>query len=90
MAEESGNKWWAQVVAKAWADEDYKKRLLADPLALFKEEGYTPKEGEAFQVVEQKDPNTHILVLPATPEDIPEMDHLETRLASTNCCTCSG
>jgi len=33
------SKTWARVVAKAWADEEYKRRLLADPAAVAREEG---------------------------------------------------
>lgn len=79
---------WARVVAKAWADEDYKERLLTDPMSVFKEEGYTPVEGESFTVIEQKDPKNRLLVLPAPPEDLPDMEHIESRLADMQCCTC--
>ena len=31
---------WAVCVAKAWADEDYKQRLMSDTAAVLKEEGF--------------------------------------------------
>ena len=31
------DKQWSQIVAKAWADANFKQRLLADPAAVLKE-----------------------------------------------------
>jgi len=42
----------AQVVAKAWADPDYKRRLLEDASAAIAELGYTGRQGEDMVVLE--------------------------------------
>ena len=42
---------WAVCVAKAWADEDYKQRLLTDTAAVLKEEGVDTHEGMSVRVV---------------------------------------
>ena len=45
----------AKVVAKAWVDEDYKKRLLEDATSAIRELSYQGRQGENMVVVE----NTH-------------------------------
>ncbi len=48
----------AQVVARAWVDPEYKKRLLADGTAAIKELGYSGIQGEDLVVVENT-PHVH-------------------------------
>jgi hypothetical protein len=43
---------WQRAVAKAWADEDYKKRLLADPACVLQAAGLIFPEGVGVNVVE--------------------------------------
>ena len=57
---------WAQVVAKAWSDEAFKKRLLAQPAAVLKEAGADVPEGLQFKVVENTERLVH-LILPLKP-----------------------
>ncbi|SDL52860.1 NHLP leader peptide domain-containing protein [Maridesulfovibrio ferrireducens] len=59
-------KQWAKIVAKAWADEDYKQRLLNDPTAVMKEEGIEVPEGVKFKCVEATEKQAW-LVLPPRP-----------------------
>jgi nitrile hydratase len=47
----------AKVVAKAWADQDFRKRLLADPTQTLASLGYAGMQGEHMAVVE----NTSVL-----------------------------
>lgn len=42
----------AQVVAKAWADEDYLDRLRADATSAIAELGFTGRQGEHMKIVE--------------------------------------
>ena len=42
----------AHVVARAWTDPEYKERLLSDATAAIKELGYSGRQGEHMQVVE--------------------------------------
>ncbi len=68
MAEQNEQqKKWAKIVAKAWADEDYKQRLLADPASVMKEEGMDLPEGVEFKCVEATETQVY-LVLPPKPE----------------------
>lgn len=45
----------ARVVARAWADPEYKKRLLATPSAAIAEFGFTGRQGEDMVVLENTD-----------------------------------
>ena len=52
----------ARVVARAWVDPAYKRRLLADATAAIAELGYTGRQGEHMVVVENA-PRVHNLVV---------------------------
>jgi nitrile hydratase len=52
----------ARVVAHAWVDADYKKRLLANPTAAIAEMGYGAAEGRVMLVVENT-PKIHNVVV---------------------------
>jgi nitrile hydratase subunit alpha len=52
----------ARVVAKAWVDPDFKRRLLADATAVLAELGYVGRQGEDMVVLENT-PKVHNLVV---------------------------
>jgi nitrile hydratase len=52
----------AKVVARAWTDPDYKKRLLADGTGAVKELGFSGPQGEHIVVVENT-PEVHNVVV---------------------------
>ena len=52
----------AKVVAKAWSDPEYKKRLLADGTAAIKELGFSGLQGEDMMVVENTDKLHNVIV----------------------------
>ena len=64
--EQQGINQWGQIVAKAWQDDAFKKRLLADPAAVLKEQGLELPAGTQIRVVENTDQVIH-LTLPAKP-----------------------
>ena len=64
---------WATIVAKAWADEGYKKRLIEDPATVLSEEGMGVAKGVEIKVVEATERQAW-LVLPPKPEN----DKIET------------
>jgi hypothetical protein len=43
---------WGRIVSKAWADEQFKQRLLADPVAVLKENGVPVPAGVTVNVIE--------------------------------------
>ena len=72
MAEESWQeraKGYGQVVARAWRDGAFKRRLLGDPHAALGEHGIAVPEGHEVRVVEDTAQVTH-LVLPRRPDDL--------------------
>ena len=52
----------AKVVAKAWVDPEYKKRLLTDATAAIKELGFSGLQGENMVVVENTDQVHNVIV----------------------------
>jgi nitrile hydratase subunit alpha len=52
----------ARVVARAWVDDDYRSRLLADGTAAIAELGYGGMEGETMVVVENT-PDVHNVIV---------------------------
>ena len=63
---DSFGKQWSQIVAKAWADESFKRRLLAEPATVLKEQGIAVPSGVQVKVVEDTETVRH-LTLPVKP-----------------------
>jgi len=62
----NGGQEWAGIVAHAWADANFKKRLLGDPAAVPKEQGVTVPAGVRVKVLEDTADVVH-LTLPGKP-----------------------
>lgn len=77
---QENNKKWQKIVAKAWADEGYKKRLLDDPNTVLKEEGLEIPEGVNFRIIEDTE-KTRTLILP-WPKVEGDIEDMEERLAA--------
>jgi nitrile hydratase len=52
----------AKVIAKAWTDPDYRRRLLADGTSAIKELGFTGSQGEHIVVVENTETTHNVVV----------------------------
>ena len=77
----------AKVIAKAWSDESFKKRLLAEPNKVLAENGIEAPAGMEMKVVENTDKVSYF-VLPAMPADLNDM-MVEERIAADRygvCC----
>lgn len=72
---------WAKILAKSWADEDYKNRLLSDPASVMKEEGLNVPDDVEFKCVEATDKLVW-MVLPPKPSDAGSIEAGEERLAA--------
>jgi len=68
---------WGQVVARAWSDEAFKRRLLAEPGAVLREQGVDVPPGVEVRVVENTDAVVH-LTLPRPPAEELSDEQLET------------
>lgn len=67
---------WAKIVAQAWADADFKARLMANPRAVLQEAGVEVPAGMELRVVENA-ANTVHFVLPPPPAPSSPEDHEE-------------
>ena len=65
--QEAFQKAWAKLIAKAWSDPAFKKRLLKDPIAVFKEQGIEFPKGMECEVTEDTSKVVH-LHIPPKPE----------------------
>lgn len=79
----------AKIIAKTWADEDFKQRLIADPMTVLRGEDVCVPEGVTLKVVENTETLKHI-VLPAKPTDVTGSERLDERQQGTVfCIACS-
>ena len=63
---------YAKIIARAWADEEFKQRLLGDPSTVLKENGIDIPAGMTVRFVERQE--TEILVpLPPQPPESAEL-----------------
>jgi Nitrile hydratase, alpha chain len=84
MDTQGKQKKWARVIAQAWADEEFKAKLLADPAAVLAANGIEIPQGMTIQVVEQKK-NEILMPLPPEPSSsFTEVTELDGRLAATS------
>ena len=62
-------KQYQQLIAKCWADEDFKQRLLAEPAGTLAAEGMALPEGMTLRVVENT-AQSLTLVIPPRPTEL--------------------
>jgi hypothetical protein len=63
---------WGRIVERAWQDDAFKQRLLADPAAVLQEHGVCVPPGSKFQVIEDT-AQVHHLTLPRKPDAAGEL-----------------
>ena len=61
---------YAKIIAKAWGDPGYEKRLIADPGTVLKEEGWELDPSTTIQIKPGSENHTIILGLPKKPEGL--------------------
>ena len=66
-------KQYQQIIAKCWADEDFKSQLMADPAAVLKAEGMALPEGVNGNAVEDTAQSVQFLI-PAKPDSLSDED----------------
>jgi len=87
---------WGQIVGRAWADGDFKKRLFADTAGVLTEYDLAPPAGLRVEVIENSEwvpestPEVLYLVLPARPsdEDLSEDELCSTGAVAADRCGC--
>ncbi|HEY2574049.1 MAG TPA: NHLP leader peptide family RiPP precursor [Verrucomicrobiaceae bacterium] len=68
------SKRWSKVVAKAWADEGLKKRLLADSATVLKEYGLELPTGMSVHIVENTERDLYLVFPPRPSEELSEKE----------------
>jgi hypothetical protein len=65
---------WGQIVAQAWRDEAFRRRLLAEPAAVLKEHGLEMPAGVQVRIVEDTEHVIHLTLprRPASPGEVSE------------------
>ncbi len=58
-----------KLIAKAWADAEFKAKLTADPASVLRAEGFAIPEGMRVDVFENTDERIH-LVIPKKPDEL--------------------
>ena len=73
---------YSKVIAEAWADDTFKKRLLEDSATVLKESGIEIPEGMKVRVVEQKEDEI-LLRLPPKPKEMVGAEELLARMQAS-------
>jgi hypothetical protein len=81
-------KQWGMLVAEVWADEDLKRRLIADPASVLQEYGIEVPQGVELNVVEDTDQVRHLILPPSPSDDLSDEDL--TASPSMYCWLCGG
>ncbi|HPG29550.1 MAG TPA: NHLP leader peptide family RiPP precursor [bacterium] len=81
ISQDEMRKKYAKIVAKAWADEDYKKNLLNNTETVLKNEGFEVPADLKIQIIEEPE-NTKIFVLPQKTDDNKKIETVEKRIAA--------
>jgi hypothetical protein len=74
---------WHQVVARAWADEAFKRRLLSDPAAVLAEHGIDVPEEVAIRVVEDTPRMRHFILPPSPAGELADEELVGTAVADS-------
>jgi hypothetical protein len=75
---------YGKLVAKAWADDDFKANLLADPMKVFSENDIEVPEGIEVKMIENTADTMHF-ILPPEPSDELTDEELESAAGGRWC-----
>ena len=80
---EKFNKIWTKIIAKAWADENYKKNLITNPKEVLKEEGIETSKNLNLRIIEDTT-DTQTLIIPTAKKYNSEtnINKIENRIAA--------
>ena len=84
MDQEQQSKKMSQIVAKCWADDSFKQRLFAEPMATLMAEGVELPVGLAVKVLENTG-NTFHFVIPTLPTELRD-EELEAVAGANSSC----
>ena len=74
----------AQLIARCWRDDSFKKRFMTDPKGVLAENGMEVEAGANIKVVEDTESLTHIVLPPAPPKGELSDDELAAVAGGSN------
>ncbi len=83
-SKEAFTKAWAQIVARTWVDEEFKKKLLKNPEKVLKEMGIEIPKGVKLELHEQTKNKVH-LFLPNKPSETMSEQELKHVVGGGGC-----
>lgn len=83
-------KQWSRIVAKAWADDNFRSRLLSDPAAVLAENGVELPSGTQVRVLEDTDAVRHFTLPPPPTDELTDEDLTLSGVADCGCGGCRG
>jgi hypothetical protein len=75
-------KLWAKVIAMAWLDEEFKKKLMADPTAVLKQHGIEFPGGLRINILEGKHGEINVTLPPKPEQTEGSVQELEEKLSA--------
>jgi hypothetical protein len=90
MNQEEQGKKISQLIARCWADEGFKQKVLANPAATLRAEGLELPAGLSYVAHENTEKVAH-LVIPAKPTELSDEDLTHVAAGSIGCagpCMC--
>jgi hypothetical protein len=83
-------KQWSKINVKAWTDDNFKKRLMANPSAVLQEMGLTPPAGMEVKVVENTNKVVYLPLYAKPPSgELAEEDLLQVAGGVASTCSAS-
>ena len=80
---------WSKVVAEAWADDAFKRRLMKNPPLALKKFGIDVPAGLEFRVVENTDKVRYITLPPKPQGDVTSLSGV-AGVAAASCTSCTS
>jgi hypothetical protein len=82
------DKQWSQIIARAWADEAFKNRLMSEPQAVLRDHGIEVDDGVQVNVHEETDKVRHLILPPNPAGELSEEELSPTAGADSACGWC--
>lgn len=86
------HKKWAEIVAKAWTDDEFKAKLLSHPDQVLAKYGFSHPSKVKFKVVEDTEDTIHLVLHkpPKKPLSETELNELKAGILISTTFDCSG
>lgn len=81
---------YAKLVARAWADEAFKAKLMSNPAAVLRDFGFDVPQGKEVKLIETDMDKTIYFVLPTKPAGAFSEADVGRRAIPTVCCSWCG